>query len=74
MTWENAQGVEPSTLENMCMSERFDDPIDTPMKSHDDQHEERTRHGAHRSKRRTIDEHRSFGWAHRVHVRVRQLS
>jgi hypothetical protein len=38
-TWEHAQGVDPSSLDNMGAPERLDDPIDTPMRSHDDRHE-----------------------------------
>ena len=38
-TWDHAKGVDPSSLENMGTLERLVDPIDTPMRSHDDRHE-----------------------------------
>jgi hypothetical protein len=35
-TWENDQAVDPSTLNNMSMSKRLDEPINTLMRIHDD--------------------------------------
>jgi hypothetical protein len=37
-TWEHTQGVDLSSLGSMGASERLDDPIGTPTKSHDDWH------------------------------------
>jgi hypothetical protein len=37
-TWEHAQGVDPSSLGNMGTPYRLEDPINTPMRSHDDWH------------------------------------
>jgi hypothetical protein len=46
-TWEHAQEVDPSSLNNMGVSERLDDPIDTPTRSPNGQLEECIRKGAH---------------------------
>jgi hypothetical protein len=39
-TWEHAQVVDPSALGSMGAPERLDDPINTPMESHNDRHKE----------------------------------
>jgi len=38
-TWDHAQGVDPSSLDNMGTLERLDDPIDTSTSIHEDCHE-----------------------------------
>jgi hypothetical protein len=61
-TWEHAQGVDSSTLDNMGASKRLNDLIDTSTRSHNDRHKKiaqgkwhMTKDGVHRSKRPMID-------------------
>jgi hypothetical protein len=70
----HAQGVELPALGSMGALERLDDPINTPKKSHVDQHKESTRKGcvpkvgAHVGPRDvTVDEVHRFIWVHWVH-------
>jgi hypothetical protein len=62
-TWEHAQGVDPSSLDNMGTLERLDDPINTPTRSHNDQHERTHKErgvpkdGAHHPRDMMVDGH-----------------
>ena len=61
-TWEHAQGVDSSALDNMGATKRLNAIIYTSTRSHNDRHKKiaqgkgnMTKDGVHRSKRQMID-------------------